>query len=63
MGTLLLDIVVQLRSLQFLAKNASIVMDVVLEDGLALLQINRHEAIRIFHCHLFGVGLHGSVLD
>ena len=56
-------VVVQLRCLHLLAKNAGIVMDVVLEDGLALLQINGHEAISVFHRHLFGVRLHGSVFD
>lgn len=49
--------------LEFFAEDACVVHNVVLEDGLALLQIHRQEPVRVIRHHLVLIALHWSALD
>ena len=40
-----------------------IVLDIIFENRLSFLQVQRHESICILHGHLLIEGVHGSVLD
>ena len=54
---------VLLRALDLGSKNARIRLRVVLEDRLALRQVDRQEAIAVFKRNLRVQCLHGAVLD
>ena len=63
MLSLLLFSLLELRSLEFFAQNAGIIVDKVLEDRLSLVEIKRHESVSIFHCHLRVERMHWSIFD
>ena len=63
MLTLLIFSCLKISRLVFLAQYACIVMDIVLEDGLSLHQVQRHESVRIFRSHLRIERMHWLVFN
>ena len=60
---MMLDVLLGLADLILFADDASIVMNVVLENRLSLLQVHGDEVTSIIHGHLFGKLVQSAMLD